>query len=88
MGNSDYSLANQWWELEIQQKDNENYIYRLHSKLDDVIYADQDYHYRIITSKKRGSRYRYLDHLSLDYKAKNLVERIVQLINKEKLLIS
>ena len=87
MGNSDYSLANQWWELKIQQRDNEKYIYKLHSKKNDVIYADQDYHYRIITSKKKGSRYLYLDHFSAEYKAKTLVERKVQLIDNEKVLI-
>ena len=87
MNNSDFSLANQWWELEVQTKDNENFIYILHSKINDVVYADQDYHYRIIRSKKRGSRYVYLDHLSLEYKAKDLAKRAVQLINKEKLLI-
>ncbi len=87
MNNSDFSLVNQWWELEVQTKDNENFIYKLHSKINDVVYADQDYHYRIIRSKKRGSRFVYLDHLSLEYKAKDLAERTVQLINKEKLLI-
>ncbi|TFF97897.1 MAG: hypothetical protein EU540_08435, partial [Promethearchaeota archaeon] len=87
MNNSDFSLTNQWWELEVHNKDNENFIYKLHSKINDVLYADQDYHSRIIRSKKRGSRYVYLDHLSLEYKAKDLAERTVQLINKERLLI-
>ena len=48
MNKSDYSIANQWWDLEIQNKDNENFLYKLHSKINDVIYADQDYHYRIV----------------------------------------
>jgi len=28
MNKSDYNLANQWWELEIQNKDNENFLYK------------------------------------------------------------
>ena len=87
MNRSDYSIANQWWELKIQNNDNKNFLYKLHSKINGVVYADQDYHYRIVTSKKRGSRFVYLDHLGLEYKAKILAERTVQLINKEKLLI-
>ena len=87
MSRRDYSLANQWWELKIQNKDNENFIYKLHSKINDVVYADQDYHYRIITSKKKGSRYVYLDHLGLEYKAKNLAERTIRMIKNEKLII-
>ena len=88
MNNSEYGLTNQWWELKIQNEDYENYIYKLRSKKNNVVYADQDYHYSIITSKKRGLRYLYLDHLGSEYKAKNLVEREIQLINKEKLLIN
>jgi hypothetical protein len=87
MSRSDYSIANQWWELEIQNNGNKNFLYKLHSKINDVVYADQDYHYRIVTSKKKGSRYIYLDHLGLEYKAKSLAERTIRMINKEKLLI-
>jgi len=87
MKKSDYNLANNWWELKIQNEDDGNYIYELRSKKNNVIYADQDYHYRLITSKKRGSRYLYLDHLGSEYKAKNLVERKILLVDKEKLII-
>ena len=87
MSRRDYSLANQWWELKVQSKDNLNFIYTLRSKVNDVVYADQDYHYRIITSKKKGSRYVYLDHLGLEYKAKNLAERTIRMIKNEKLII-
>jgi hypothetical protein len=87
MNNCDYSLGNQWWELKIQSKDDSNYIYKLYSKKNDVVYADQDYHYRIITSKKKGSRFIYLNQLAAEYKAKTLVERKIQLIDDEKLII-
>ena len=87
MSRSDYSIANQWWELEIQNNCNKNFLYKLHSKINDVVYADQDYHYRIVRSKKKGSRYIYLDHLGLEYKAKSLAERTIRMINKEKLLM-
>jgi hypothetical protein len=87
MNRNEYSLANQYWDLNIQRKNDSNFVYRLYSEKNDVIYADQDYHYRIITSKKRGSRFVYLDHLGLEYKAKDLTERTVQLINNERFLI-
>ena len=53
MDKIDYTLDNQWWELEVQQKDNENFAYKLYSKKNGVTYADQDYHYSIITSNHR-----------------------------------
>ncbi len=87
MNGRDSSLANQWWELKVQSKNNSSFMYKLHSKINDIVYADQDYHYRIITSKKKGSRYVYLDHLGLEYKAKNLAERTIRMIKNEKLII-
>jgi len=52
MNNCDYSLTNQWWELKIQNENNENYIYKLRSKKYNVVYADQDYHYRKAAKQK------------------------------------
>ncbi len=87
MNRNEFSLVNHWWELKIQSRDHSNFLYKLKSKINDVVYADQDYHYRIITSKKKGSRFVYLDHLTLEMKARSLSERKVQLINEEKILI-
>jgi len=75
MTQKDYILTNDWWELEIQNDENGGFIYKLHSKFNNVFYADQDYHYRILTSKKKGSRFVYLLHLDSDLKAKKLSSR-------------
>jgi len=52
MNTSHYTLSNEYWKLELQNNKNWfNYI--LTSKNNDKVYADQDYHYRILTSSKR-----------------------------------
>ncbi|MFX0073193.1 MAG: hypothetical protein ACFFAO_19110, partial [Candidatus Hermodarchaeota archaeon] len=87
MNNNDSVLNNEYWELKIRTDDNKNYIYELFSKKNNKLYADQEYHYRVITSKKKGLRYLYLNHLNAEYKAKTLGERQIQLIDNEKLVI-
>ena len=66
MNRTRYTLSNQFWELEIQNNKN-RFIYKLYSKVNDKIYADQDYHYSILTSGKIGFRYAYLSHLGEEY---------------------
>jgi hypothetical protein len=87
MSKNNYLLANQYWNLKIKANDNQEYIYELRDKLNKRVYADQDYHYTIVTSRKRGARYAYLDHLGTEYKAKNFVSRKVHLEDDEKLVI-
>ncbi len=81
-----YTLSNQYWMLEIQNSKN-GFIYRLTSKSNDKIYADQDYHYRILTSSKRGSRFAYLFHLGSEYKAKKLASRNLRMRGNDTLII-
>jgi len=80
-------LENQYWELEIQTLEGKEFFYRLKSKINNIIYSDQDYHYRLLTSGKKGSRYAYLFHLGSEYKAKNLVNRTIFLIDGDTLVI-
>jgi len=84
---TDYTLENQHWELKVQNKGDQGFRYILHSKVDNVIYADEEYHYRILTSKKRGSRYIYLTHVGAEYKAKNLSSRDIRMQRKDTLII-
>ena len=84
---TDYTLENQNWELKVQNKGDQGFHYILHSKINDVVYADEDYHYRILTSKKRGSRYAYLSHLGSEYKAKKLSSREIRRQDTDTLII-
>ncbi len=81
-----YSLSNEYWKLEIQNNKN-GFIYKLTSKSNDKTYADQDYHYRILTSSKRGSRFVYLTHLSSEDKAKKLSSRNIRIQGNDTLII-
>ena len=72
-----YKLENQYWILQIQVNNNE-YKYELKSKITNEIYADEDYHYRILTSRKKGSRYAYLFDVNSEYNAKKLVSRKIR----------
>jgi len=81
-----YTLSNQYWKLEIQNNKN-RFNYKLTSKSNDEIYADQDYHYRILTSSKRGSRFVYLFHLGSEYKAKKLSSRNIHMQGNDTLII-
>jgi len=87
MSQKRYTLTNDLWELEIQNDEIGGFTYRLQSKFNDVIYADQDYHYRILTSSKKGSRYAYLSHLGSEYKAKKLSYREIRKQGNEYLII-
>ncbi|NHJ23715.1 MAG: hypothetical protein EAX89_04020 [Candidatus Lokiarchaeota archaeon] len=87
MKNTALVLSNEYWELTIQKVEDKEYIYKLIDKKKGIIYSDQDYHYRIITSKKKGIRYAYLAHISKEYKAKRLMERKISIIDNESLII-
>jgi len=87
MSRTRYTISNQYWDLEIQNDNRKSFIYKLYSKVNDKIYADQDYHYSILTSGKRGSRYAYLSHLGEEYKAKKLQTRTIHLIDDNTLVI-
>ena len=56
-----HKLENEYWSLKICKDDETNeFKYLLQSKISKEVYADEDYHYRILTSSKRGSRFAYL----------------------------
>lgn len=82
-----YILENQFWNLEILNNSSKGFFYKLLSKMNKVTYTDQDYHYSIVTSKKRGSRYIYLDHIGPEYKAKNLASRKLYLEADDTLVV-
>ncbi|MHA1350534.1 MAG: hypothetical protein ACTSPZ_06825, partial [Promethearchaeota archaeon] len=82
-----YKLENQYWSFKIHQKDDNNFRYELKSKITNEIYADEDYHYRILASSKRGSRFVYLTHLNLESKAKKLSSREVRMQANDTLII-
>jgi len=84
---SDYILENQNWELRVQKNGAQGFRYILRSKVDNVVYADEEYHYRILTSGKKGSRYAYLFHLGSEYKAKKLSSREVRMEGIDRLII-
>ena len=70
----EYKLENPYWILRIIEDEN-NYKYELKSKITNEIYADEDYHYRLLTSRKKGSRYAYLFSANAEHNAKTLVSR-------------
>jgi hypothetical protein len=69
-----YKLENQFWVFKIYENEN-NYKYELKSKITNEIYADEDYHYRLLTSRKKGSRYAFLFGANSEYNAKALISR-------------
>jgi hypothetical protein len=84
---TDYTLENQNWELKVQNKGDQGFRYILHSKINNKVYADEEYHYRILTSSKKGSRYAYLLHLGSEYKAKKLSSRKIRMEGADRLII-
>jgi len=82
-----YKLENQYWSLKIYQDEENIFKYELKSHLTNEIYADEDYHYRIVTSSKRGSRYAYILNANSEYNAKKLVSRNVYNDGKEILIV-
>ena len=85
---TEYKLENLHWSLKVYQDDETNeFKYLLQSKKNQEVYADEDYHYRIITSSKRGSRFAYLMNESSEYKAKKLIKRKIYSETKEVLVV-
>jgi len=84
---SDYTIENQNWKLRVQKNGAQRFRYILRSKVDNVVYADEEYHYRILTSSKKGSRYAYLLHLGSEYKAKKLSSRNIRVEGNNTLII-
>ncbi|MFW9823673.1 MAG: hypothetical protein ACFFE4_12090 [Candidatus Thorarchaeota archaeon] len=84
---TDYFLENQCWELKVQKNKSKRYRYLLKSKVDNVVYADEEYHYRILTSSKKGSRYSYLSHIGPEYKSKKLSSREIRRQGSDILII-
>ena len=68
-----YVLSNEYWKLEIHEKEPGKFIYKLCDCVHDVIYSDQDYHYSLMTSKKKGMRYQYLDYFETN--ALNIINK-------------
>ncbi|MHA1658352.1 MAG: hypothetical protein ACTSUT_04415 [Promethearchaeota archaeon] len=87
MRGNHYILANDCWELKIQDNNGKGFVYILHDKIKNRDYSDQDYHYRIITSSKRGSRYAYLN-LGAEYKAKKLSSRDIHVVGNDTLIVN
>ena len=84
---SEYILENQNWKLSVQKNGAQGFRYILLSKINNIVYADEEYHYRILTSSKKGSRYAYLLHLGAEFKAKKLSSREIRKEGTETLII-
>jgi len=84
---SDYTLENQNWKLSIQKNGAQGFRYILLSKINNIVYADEEYHYRILTSSKKGSRYAYLLHLGAEFKANKLLSRKIRKEGTETLIL-
>ena len=83
---TNYKLENPNWILQIQEDDHK-YKYELKSKITKETYADEDYHYRLLKSSKKGSRFAYLFGANSEYNAKGLVSRKIKKENDEILII-
>jgi len=81
-----YKLENPYWILQIQEDDHK-YKYELKSKITKETYADEDYHYRLLKSSKKGSRYAYLFGANSEYNTKKLVSRKIRNEGKQILII-
>lgn len=71
---SSFELENQYWRFTIKVNEYK-FQYILQSKTNNVVYADEDYHYSILTSGKIGSRYVYLGHFGAEHMARKLTSR-------------
>ena len=83
---SEFKLENQYWKFSINENEL-NYQYVLESKINNVIYADEDYHYSILTSGKRGSRYVYLGHFGAEHMARKLTSRNIHHEGEDVLIV-
>jgi hypothetical protein len=82
-----YKLENHFWIFKIDQDDKNTFRYELKSKTTNETYADEDYHYRLLKSNKKRSRYDYLFRANAEQRAKNLVSRKIHTDGKENLVI-
>ena len=82
-----YSLENQFWKFDVIENGSLEFEYILHDKVNNINFSEGDYHYRILTSSKKGSRYVYLPHIGSELKAKNLVSREIRLEGTNTLVI-
>ncbi len=82
-----YKLENHYWILKIHQNGENDFIYELKSKITNEIYANEDYHYRIVKSSKKGSRYAFLFSSNSEYNAKTLVSRKIHIDGKDTIVI-
>jgi len=73
-----YELSNEYLKLSIEEVEKNQYRYKLFDKINDIPYSDLDYHYSLLTSKKRGSRFDYLGFTETEKNAKNLESRTIQ----------
>ena len=87
MSRTRYIISNRYWIFKIHQDGENEFIYELESKITNEIYANEDYHYRILTSSKRGSRYAYLLNANAEYNAKKLLSRTIHMDGEDTLII-
>ncbi|MHA2121038.1 MAG: hypothetical protein ACW990_07530 [Promethearchaeota archaeon] len=80
-------LENDYWELCTYNNSIGEFIYRVTDRIHNKVYSDQDYHYSILTSRKRGSRFSYLPHLGAEINARHLESRKIFKEDNETLVI-
>ncbi|MFW9952555.1 MAG: hypothetical protein ACFFKA_20740 [Candidatus Thorarchaeota archaeon] len=88
MSGYNYVLENNFWRMEIIENHDNGFIYKLHSKINDVTYTDQDYHYSILPSMKRGLQYDWMELVVGKKKGKNLASRKIEKIGEHLLIIN
>ena len=81
------SIENQFWKLTINEENKQEFEYILHDKANHIDFSEGDYHYRILTSSKRGSRYVYLNHIGAELNAKNLISREIRVEGTDTIVI-
>jgi hypothetical protein len=82
-----FELENEFWSLSVHQNDDNSFNYELKSKRNDIVYADEDYHYSITTTSKRGSRFAYLPHAGAEDNARKLISREIHKEGQEVLIV-
>jgi hypothetical protein len=82
-----YSIENPFWKLTINKNNEQEFEYILHDKVNHIDFSDGDYHYRVLTSSKRGARYIYLNHIGSEINAKKLTSREIRVEDPDKIVI-
>jgi hypothetical protein len=88
MSGYSYILENNYWRMEIIENRGNGFIYKLHSKINDVSYTDQDYRYSILPSMKKGLQYDWYELLVGKKRGRTLALRKIEKNGEDSLIIN